>query len=66
MEGLMNRFLMNMPRLICRYPPTFVQTDNAEDAFKILQDGNIDLVISMLSLKGTDVFALAKRIKDKI
>jgi CheY-like chemotaxis protein len=48
-----------------RYPPTFVQTDNAEDAFKILQDGNIDLVISMLSLKGTDVFGLAKRIKTK-
>jgi CheY-like chemotaxis protein len=48
-----------------RYPPTFVQTDNAEDAFKILEDGNIDLVISMLSLKGTDVFALAKRIKAK-
>jgi len=48
-----------------RYPPTFVQTDNAEDAFKILEDGNIDLVISMLSLKGQDVFALAKRIKLK-
>ena len=48
-----------------RYPPTFVQTDNAEDAFKILEEGNIDLVISMLSLKGTDVFALAKRIKSK-
>jgi CheY-like chemotaxis protein len=48
-----------------RYPPTFVQTDNAEDAFKILLEGNIDLVISMLSLKGTDVFGLAKRIKSK-
>jgi CheY-like chemotaxis protein len=48
-----------------RYPPTFVQTDNADDAFKILQDGNVDLVISMLSLKGIDVFALAKRIKAK-
>jgi CheY-like chemotaxis protein len=48
-----------------RYPPTFVQTDNAEDAFRILAEGNIDLVISMLSLKGTDVFALAKRIKSK-
>ncbi len=46
-----------------RYPPTFVQTDNAEDAFRILQEGNIDLVISMLSLRGTDVFALAKMIK---
>jgi len=48
-----------------RYPPTFVQTDNAEDAFILLQKGNFDLVISMLSLKGTDVFALAKRIKSK-
>jgi CheY-like chemotaxis protein len=48
-----------------RYPPTFSQTDNAEDAFKILQEGDIDLVISMLSLKGTDVFALAKGIKSK-
>lgn len=46
-----------------RYPPTFVQTDNAEDAFKILKEGNIDLVISMVSLKGSDVFALAKKIK---
>ena len=48
-----------------RYPPSFVQTDNAEDAFKILKEGNVDLVISMLSLKGTDVFALAKKIKNK-
>ncbi len=46
-------------------PPSFVQTDNAEDAFKILEEGNIDLVISMLSLRGTDVFALAKQIKQK-
>ena len=46
-----------------RYPPTFVQTDNAEDAFSILQEGNVDLVISMVSLKGTDVFGLAKKIK---
>jgi DNA-binding NarL/FixJ family response regulator len=42
-----------------RYPPTFVQTDNAEDAFRILEKGNVDLVISMLSLRGTDVFALS-------
>ena len=47
-----------------RYPPVFVQTDNAEDAFRILKDGNIDLIISMVSVKGTDVFALAKKIKN--
>ena len=48
-----------------RYPPVFVQTDNAEDAFKILEEETVDLVISMLSLKGIDVFALAKKIKAK-
>ncbi len=48
-----------------RYPPTFFQTDNAEDAFRILQEEKIDLVISMLSLRGTDVFALAKMIRAK-
>jgi CheY-like chemotaxis protein len=48
-----------------RYPPTFVQTDNADDAFKILEDDSIDLVISMLSLRGSDPFALAKRIKER-
>ncbi len=48
-----------------RYPPTFIQTDTAAEAFRILEDGNIDLVIAMLSLKGQDVFALAKRIKEK-
>lgn len=46
-----------------RYPPTFIQTDNADDAFRILADGNIDLVIAMLSVKGTEVFTLAKQIK---
>lgn len=48
-----------------RYPPSFIQTDNEEEAFRILNEGNIDLVISMLSLKGTDVFGLAKKIKTK-
>jgi len=46
-----------------RYPPTFIQTDNADDAFRILAEGNIDLVIAMLSVKGTEVFTLAKQIK---
>jgi CheY-like chemotaxis protein len=48
-----------------RYPPVFVQTDNADDAFQVLRAGDVDLVISMVSLKGTDVFALAKRIKEQ-
>ena len=48
-----------------RYPPNFIQTNNADEAFKILQTESIDLVISMVSLKGTDVFILAKRIKEQ-
>lgn len=48
-----------------RYPPAFIQTDNVDDAFKILAAGNIDLVIAMLSVRGTDVFALAKQIKNQ-
>jgi CheY-like chemotaxis protein len=48
-----------------RYPPNFIQTNNADEAFNILQTESIDLVISMVSLKGTDVFILAKRIKEQ-
>ncbi len=46
-----------------RYPPTFVQCDNAADAFKMLKEDKIDLVISMLSLQGNDTFQMAKTIK---
>ncbi len=60
-EQIFNEYVsLNM-----RYPPIFVQTDNDVDAFRILQEDKVDLVISMISLKGSDVFALAKRIKDK-
>ena len=31
-----------------RYPPTFIQTDNAEEAFRILERGGIDLVIAIV------------------
>jgi len=60
-EQIFNEYIS----LNLRYPPNFVQTDNAGDAFKILEKGDVDLVISMLSLRGTDVFALAKMIKSK-
>lgn len=60
-EQIFNEYVsLNLSR-----PPSFVQTDNAEDAFRILEEGKIDLVISMLSLRGTDIFALAKQIKQR-
>ncbi|MQY78579.1 MAG: response regulator, partial [Bacteroidetes bacterium] len=46
-----------------RYPPTFVQTNSDKDAIEILKNENIDLVISMLSLGGFDMFELARKIK---
>jgi len=48
-----------------RYPPSFIQTDNAEDAFRILEEEKVDLVITMLSVKGSDAFGLAKKIKGR-
>lgn len=48
-----------------RYPPTFLQTDSVEEAMEILDNEKIDLVISMLNLRNTDIFSLSKRIKDK-
>lgn len=48
-----------------RYPPQFIQVSSAEEAFKILKDEKIDLVITMLSVGGMDPFLLAKRIKNE-
>lgn len=48
-----------------RYPPSFVQTDSETDAMKILEEEQIDLVISMLNFREKDVFAIARKIKAK-
>jgi CheY-like chemotaxis protein len=46
-----------------RYPPSFVQTDSETEAMKILEEEQIDLVISMLNFREKDVFAIARKIK---
>jgi len=48
-----------------RYPPFFIQVNNAKDAVNILESQHIDLVIEMLNIEGTDPFGLAKKIKEK-
>ncbi len=48
-----------------RYPPSFLQTDSVDEAMQILSEENIDLVISMLNFREKDVFAIARRIKEK-
>ena len=51
--------------LSLRYPPIFIQVDSAKEAFRILQEEKIDLIISMLSGGEIDTFDLANRIKEK-
>ena len=49
--------------LSLRYPPVFIKATSGTEAFKILEQENIDLVIEMLNLGDADAFTLAKRIK---
>lgn len=46
-----------------RYPPQFIQSDSSQEAFKILNDEPIDLIINMLSILDKDPFELSKEIK---
>lgn len=48
-----------------RYPPQFILTSSYEEAFRILEEENIDMVITMLGGDEADTFDLAERIKDK-
>jgi CheY-like chemotaxis protein len=48
-----------------RYPPVFVKASSTAEAFRILEEEDIDLVIEMLNLGDVDAFSLAKRIKKK-
>ena len=46
-----------------RYPPIFIHAHSTKKAFRLLNKGDIDMVISMLSIDDTDAFALSKVIK---
>lgn len=48
-----------------RYPPTFIQANSAKKAFAILEEENIELIISMLNIRDSDTFELAKKLKEK-
>jgi CheY-like chemotaxis protein len=48
-----------------RYPPVFIQANSATKAFSILEEGHIDLVISMLSVREMDAFELSNQVKGK-
>ena len=48
-----------------RYPPSFLQASSSVEAFRLLRDKRIDLVIAMLNIEDIDTFQLAKQIKEK-
>ena len=47
-----------------RHPPTFLQAHTVVEAFNILEEEGIDLVITMLTVEDIDAFKLARRIKN--
>jgi len=46
-----------------RYPPQIIHVKTADKAFEVLENDNIDLVITMLSVGGMDPFMMAKKVK---
>ncbi|MBS2097837.1 PEP/pyruvate-binding domain-containing protein [Carboxylicivirga linearis] len=48
-----------------RYPPQFIHVGSAEEAFNVLKEQKIDLVITMLSIGGMDPFEMAKKVKER-
>ena len=60
-EKIYNEYML----LGLRYPPTFTQVSTTEEAEKMLQTTNIDLVICMPGNADNDAFAVARDIKHK-
>ena len=48
-----------------RYPPTFTQVSTIEEAEKVLQTTNVDLVLCMPGNADNDAFTVARAIKGK-
>jgi len=56
---------MEYVSLNLRYPPQFIKVTSEKEAFEVLEDKNIELVISMLNIEQADTFDLAMQIKNK-
>ena len=56
---------MEYVSLNLRYPPQFIKVTSDKEAFEVLEDKNIELVISMLNIEQADTFDLAMKIKNK-
>jgi DNA-binding NarL/FixJ family response regulator len=58
-EQIFNEYV----NLNLRYPPKFFHVTSANEAFCMLENKPIDLIITMLNVEGMDPFTLAKKIK---
>ena len=47
-----------------RYPPTFTQVSTTEEAYRVMQTTDIDLVICMPGTADNDAFAVAREVKN--
>jgi CheY-like chemotaxis protein len=59
------QLFMEYVSLNLRYPPQFIKVTSEQEAFEVLEDKNIELVISMLNIEKADTFDLAIKIKAK-
>jgi len=59
------QIFMEYVALNLRYPPQFIKVTSEAEAFSVLEDKHVELVISMLSIDKSDTFDLALRIKKK-
>jgi len=56
---------MEYVSLNLRYPPQFIKVTSEEEAFEVLEDKRVELIINMISLERTGTFDIAIRIKNK-
>ncbi len=48
-----------------RYPPQFTQASSSDEAFRLMQEKDFDLVITMLNVGKIDCFEMAKRVRKR-
>jgi hypothetical protein len=66
MDGRIDELIFNeYTSLNLRFPPMFIHVSTEEDAFRVLDEGGVDLIITMFNPGEYNVFEQAKRIKAK-
>jgi hypothetical protein len=66
MDGRIDELIFNeYTSLNLRFPPMFIHVSTEEDAFRVLEEGGVDLIITMFNPGEYNVFEQAKRIKAK-